>query len=457
MKIFILNPFLFTGKLSKLSRKRQPLSLAYIASLLRDKYEIRLLDANALNLDLDQTITEIKKFNPEILILTSTPIDRWEVPSHAHIKFLVSNIIETINQVKIPTTILMGSHGTVSPEWILEKSKVNFVVRGEPELTTVNLVETLAKNGDISQVRGISYLKDEKIVNNPDAERNKNLNDLPFPAYDLLPMEKYRYTFPDIPTPFSLMVSSRGCPFSCTYCLKVMMPGSYITRSPENVVAEMKHLADNFGIKGIYFQDWEFLINKDRVAKICDLILENNLGIRWGCNARASDINEELVKKMKQAGCVRINIGFESGSQKVLDLAKKNIKMAEVKEAVNICKKYNINIGIYSILNLPGETKETIAETEKFLVENNLDTMCAPNLPIPYFGTEMYEMLRRQEGKDFDWENLEKYAGRVGVNQPPWLARIYRWHYKYRFKWGNWYFFKPKFYSQFVKLIKSKL
>src|SRR3989339_398779 len=109
MKIFILNPFLFTGKLSKLSRKRQPLSLAYIASLLRDKYEIRLLDANALNLDLDQTITEIKKFNPEILILTSTPIDRWEVPSHEHIKLLIKNIIQTINSVEIPYIILTGT------------------------------------------------------------------------------------------------------------------------------------------------------------------------------------------------------------------------------------------------------------------------------------------------------------------------------------------------------------
>src|SRR3989339_607026 len=129
MKIFILNPFLFTGKLSKLSRKRQPLSLAYIASLLRDKYEIKLLDANALNLDLGQTIDEIKKFGPEILILTSTPIDRWEVPSHAHIKFLIDNIIKTIDSIEIPHTILLGSHGSVMPEWILKKSKVNFVVR----------------------------------------------------------------------------------------------------------------------------------------------------------------------------------------------------------------------------------------------------------------------------------------------------------------------------------------
>ena len=313
MKIFILNPFLFTGKLGKLSRKRQPLALAYIASLLRDKHEIKLLDANALNLSLEETIEEIKSFKPEILVLTSTPIDRWEVPSHSHIKFLIGNIIKTIDSINIPHTILLGSHGTVMPEWILRRSKVDFVVRSEPELTTVSLIESLQKGEATPITKGVSYLQNKKVINNSDAQRIQNLDELPFPAYDLLPMEKYRYTFADIPTPFSLMMSSRGCPFNCTYCLKVMMPNFYITRSSKNVVDEMKYLSEKFGVKGIYFQDWEFLINKKRVEEICELILQNNLDIKWGCNARAGDVNEEVVKKMKEAGCVRINIGFETG------------------------------------------------------------------------------------------------------------------------------------------------
>lgn len=457
MKIFILNPFLFTGKLSKLSRKRQPLELAYIASLLRNSHQVKLLDANALNMSLDETIKEIKDFGPDVLILTSTPIDRWEVPSHAHIKFLIKNIIKTINSVEISYVILLGSHGTVMPEWILERSKVNFVVRSEPEMTIVNLVNVLAEKGDISGIRGISYIKDGKIISNADAGRNKNLDDMPMPAYDLLPMDKYRYTFSDIPTPFSIMITSRGCPFNCTYCLKAMMPNLYITRSPENVIKEMEYLSREFGIKGIYFQDWEFLIDKNRVQEICRLIKENNLDIKWGCNARAADINDEIVEIMKDSGCVRINIGFETGSQKLLDMAKKGIKISEIKNAIEVCRRYAINIGIYSILNLPGEDKKTIAETEKFLADNNLKTMCAPNLPIPYFGTELYEMLKKQEGRGFDWENLDKYAGKVGVKQSPWLAQIYRWHYKYKFTMGKWYFLMPKFYLNFIKKIKSKI
>jgi len=448
---------LFSGKLTKMSRKRQPLALAYIASLLKPDHEVKLLDANVLNLSLEDTIEEIKRFNPEILILTSTPVDRWEVPSHAHIKLLVGNIVKTIEAAKIPCIILTGAHGSVMPEWILEKSKVNFVVRNEPELIVLDLVKTLAEQGDVSRVAGISYIKDGRVINNPPAERNRNLDALPIPAYDMLPMDKYRYTFGDIPQPFSIILSSRGCPFNCTYCLKVMMDKFYITRSPESVLAEIKYLVNNFGVKGIYFQDWEFVIDKARVRKICDLLIEEKIDIKWGCNARVSDLDEELLIKMKQAGCVRINVGFESGSQKVLDKADKKTTMEQTKKCVDILKRHGIVIGLYSIINLPGEDKQTIRETEKFLADNNLTTMVEPALPIPYFGTQLYEMLREQEGKDFDWENLEKYAGRVGVEQHPTIARIYRWHYKNRFKFGRFYFLNPKIFKKAFKFIKSKL
>ncbi len=453
MKIFILNPLLFTDELHTIARKRQPLSLAYIASLLRKDHEIKFLDANALELPLENVSQEIKDFNPEILILTSTPIDRWEVPSHSHIKLLIDNIIKTVNSLNIPYIILTGTHGTIIPEEILRKTKVDFIVRGEPEIITLNLVNAIKDKEDFSKIKGISYLKDNQFINNQNAERIKDLDNLPFPAYDLLPMEKYAYTFPDIPKPFSLMMTSRGCPFQCTYCLKAMMPEFYITRSPENVINEIRYLIEKFGIKGVYFQDWEFCINQKRVGEICDMILQNNLEFKWGCNARAPDINDFLVKKMKLAGCVRINIGFETGSQRVLDLANKQTTVEDFKKAVEICKKYAINIGIYSILNLPGENRKTIAETEKFLADNNLKTMCAPNLPIPYIGTPLYQELIKQEKKIVKWEDLEKYAGKIKVSQPPWLAKIYRWHYKYKYTLGNFYFLKPKFYKKLLKII----
>lgn len=454
MRIFILNPFLFTGRLAKLSRKRQPLSEAYIAAILRDEHEIRLLDANVSHTPLEEVIADIKQFNPDILVMTSTPADRWEVPSHAHIKLLINNTLRTLRETKIPITILTGSHGSVRPDWILQRCNVNFIVRKEPELTTTELIRAIAKGEDTSQIKGISYMKDGVVVNNPDAARITNLDELPFPAYDLLPMEKYSYTTNDIPTPFSIMITSRGCPHNCTYCLKVMMEKAYLTRSPQNVIDEMKYLRDKFGVRGIYFQDWEFVIIRARVEQICDLMIKENVGIKWGCNARVSDIDDEIAAKMKAAGCVRINVGFESGSQTVLDRAKKRVKMEQTQKAIDVLKRHGINIGLYAILNLPGETRETIKETEYFLAKNNVMTHSAPNLPIPYFGTEMYEMLKKQEGKEFDWENLEKFAGRVDVGQSPWLARLYRWHYKSKFTLGKFYMFNPVLYKRAFRLFR---
>ncbi len=492
MKIFILNPFLFTGKLEKIARKRQPLDLAYIASLLRKEYEVNLVDANALNYTQEETLWQIENFKPDILILTSTPIDRWEVPSHEHIKHLIKNLIEITNKAKVPYVIVLGAHGTLTPKWILENTKADFVVRGEPEMTTYNLVREIAGDKNYSQVKGISYfnksghperlakdptfyatqhrdssqaqndgnneilkqVQDDRYIHNEDAPRIENLDELPFPAYDLLPMDRYRYTFSDLEAPFSIMMSSRGCPFSCTYCLKVMMPNKYITRSPASVLAEMVYLQKKFGVKSIYFQDWEFLIDKKRVSDICDWLIEKKIGITWGCNSRASDISEEIVAKMKAAGCVRVNIGFESGSQKVLDKAKKFIKVEQMEKAFSICRQYGIHFGIYSIINLPGEDASSIRETEEFLERHKIETMCSPNLPIPYFGTELYEMLKEQTGKsNFDWSDLDEYTGKVGTKYDPWIAKFLRWHYKYRAKYGWFYWTYVDFQKQMVKRI----
>lgn len=233
-----------------------------------------------------------------------------------------------------------------------------------------------------------------------------------------------------------------------------MMPRKYIARSPASVLAEMLYLKKKFGVKSIYFQDWEFLIDKKRVEEICDWLIDKKLGITWGCNARASDVSEGIVLKMKQAGCVRINIGFESGSQQVLDKAKKFVKVEQMKEAFNICRRQGINFGIYSIINLPGEDAGSIRETEEFLERHKLETMCSPNLPIPYFGTELFEMLKSQTGKtEFSWEDLDEYIGKVGTKYDPWVAKVLRWHYKYRAKYGRFYWTHVDFQKQMVKRI----
>jgi anaerobic magnesium-protoporphyrin IX monomethyl ester cyclase len=422
MKIFILNPLIYSKRKSIMNtRPRQPLDLAYIAALfLKENHEIKFLDANVLKYDADKTISEIKAYNPDILILTSSPVDRWECPN-SHI----DSVFEIIDKANIHPTILTGSHGSLTPEWIFKKCNIDYIVRNEPEIIVANLMEVLAKNGDIPKIKGISYRADNKIINNEDAPRIENLDELPFPAYELLPMDKYRYSSSDLPQPFSIMLTSRGCPFNCSFCLKIMSKDKYIVRSPKNVVEEIEHLVDDFNIKSIFFQDWEFTIDKKRVAEICDLIIEKDLKFVWGCNARANDLSEELIKKMKKAGCVRINIGFESGSQKILDNINKRIKIEELEQAIKICRKNNINIGMYAMVNLPGENLKTIRETTKFLKRNKIDSM-TPNFPIPYFGTKIFaELKNKYRNTEFTWGNIEDYAGKAGTCLNPKLSRLY--------------------------------
>jgi len=422
MKVFILNPLIYSKKKSIMNtRPRQPLDLAYIASLLLKRgHEIKFLDANVLKYDADKTISEIKAYNPDILILTSSPVDRWECPNS-----YIDSVFEIINKANIHPTILIGSHGSLTPEWIFKKCSVDFIVRNEPEIIVLNLVEALAKKEDISKIRGVSYKIDRKVVNNEDASRIENLDELPFPAYELLPMDKYKYSSEDLSQPFSIMLTSRGCPFNCSFCLKTMSKDKYIVRSPKNVVEEIKHLVNNFKIKSIFFQDWEFTINKERVEQICDSIINKGIKVLWGCNARANDLSEELVEKMKKAGCARINIGFESGSQKILDNINKGIKVEDLERAIKICRENNINIGMYAMVNLPGENLRTIRETVKFLKRNKIDSM-TPNFPIPYFGTKIFEELKNKyKNKEFTWGNIENYAGRVKTRLNPKLSRFY--------------------------------
>lgn len=454
MKIFILNPLIYSKKRSIMNiRPRQPLSLAYIASLLLGKgHEIKLLDANILNYKVDKAVSEIKNFNPDILILTSTPVDRWECPNSR-----IDSVFEVIDKADVNPTILTGSHGSSTPEWVFKKCNVQYIIRGEPEITVLNLVEAIRQKKDIEKIKGISYKVNDKIIHNENASRIENLDNLPLPAYHLLPMEKYRYGFPDLPQPFSTILTSRGCPFNCIFCLKIMFKDKYIVRSPENVVKEIEYLVKNFGIKSIFFQDWEFTVDKERAKEICGLILEKNLRISWGCNARANDLSDELVRKMKQAGCARINIGFESGSQKILDKANKGVKVKNMESAVKICRENGVNLGMCAILNLPGENKKTIKETFDFFAKNKIESM-TPSLAIPYFGTPLFKKLKASNKKTiFNWNNIEKYAGKVDVKQSPRIAQFYYRHLRFKNKFGLFYFFHPGFYLRILKFIKNKL
>ncbi|MFA6525932.1 MAG: radical SAM protein [Candidatus Buchananbacteria bacterium] len=446
MRIFLLVPNFNEEKKSIMNvRARQPLSMAIIASMLKNSgHGIKLLDANVLNLSAERILQAIFDFAPEALIATSTPIDRWECPNSN-----IENIFKLINQADVKYKILAGSHGTTMPEWVFDSCKIDFIIRGEPELAAEKLIAALSQGGSFSGITGLSYRDGGKIINNP-IERITYLDALPLPAYDLLPMD--RYSSNDYAKPFSIIMASRGCPFNCVFCLKAMMPGQYVVRGIDKVIEEVELLINKYQVRSIFFQDWEFFIDSGRVEQICEALIGKGLKLSWGANARATDIIKckEIMPLVKKAGCVNINLGMESASNRVLTAINKRITQDDLQQAIGILKASGISGGYCVLLNAPGENTETIKETVDFIAKNDLQVK--QFLPvIPYPGTILFDRINKMfPNKKINWNNIEKYAGLIDTGLKPFWSMLYLRNYKHRLKYGRGYFLKPIFWREVV-------
>jgi len=429
MKVLLINPN-FRG--SKRSydvnvRLRQPLDLAYLSAILEKKgIDNGILDANVLALSQNEILEKINEFSPSHIILTTSPLDRWECPQ-IDIEMIFSLMKKIDSSIKL---IIYGAHGSVSPEWVREKAgrKVDYIIKGEPE-------------------KPISDLFDGQIIKH---EYNiyQNLDEIPMPNFKKLPMHLYEYDNPDLPKPFSTLLSSRGCPFQCTFCLREMFKG-YRVHSPERVVQEIKYLKDNYAIASIFFQDWEFLLDKERAKKIGELMKRNNLYINFGFNARAQDLDFELIKNLQGVGLKRINLGLESASDKILQAVKKGITLEDLTRAVALAQKTGVKIGYYGISSLPLEDFGTIKETAKFVAENNLEFGFGAVRPYP--GTEL------ARGCNITWENMDGQAGRIATKIHPMLAvLIYKFFIHY-YRDGLFFMFKSSNFKKGFLFLKKTI
>lgn len=451
-KVLLINPLNVSAVNTKLShlgknRLRQPLGLAYVSSFLKKITSVQLIDGAILGWNKKETIDYINLVAPDILIISSSPLDRWQNPDVD-----ISNVFEIINQTQVKNKILIGAHGTVTPDWVFDNCCVDFVVRGEPELTCRELVENiLASKNEFSAITGLSYKMDDKIIHNTDRFFQNNLDEYPWPDYEALPMHLYHYSTNDLPTPFSLMLTSRGCPGQCVFCLKKMMPDKYRARSAKNVYEEMRYLAENFGVKSVYFQDWEFLIDKQRIRELCELIITGTeQEMVWGCSARASSLDAEIITLMGRAGCVLINFGFESGSPEILKQSKKGVDLEKMKEAVQSCQEQNINIRSFCLANLPGEDKDTLKESARFIVQNNLNIPHI-NIPIPYPGTELAKKINCAS-----WSEASERAGMIETRLEPQKAQNLLKKYLWQGRFGQLFWLNPKFMLHVFRILKKR-
>ena len=372
------------------------MGLATIAAVLeREGYQVTLLDANALRLKPEDIFPYVA--DADVVGLTAmTPTISSAMSIAHHLKRANSNL----------TIILGGAHATLLPEATLTSApQVDVVVRGEGEDTIVNLLRALENKQTLTDIPGISYREDGKTVSTSERSTDVDLNSLPFLAYHLLPWQRYK---PHPPhgraLPFAAIITSRGCPYKCSFCSKVF-GSKFRGQSPERVVEEVAYYRERFGVKEIAFYDDVFTLNKERAYAIADGIIKKGLKIEWTCETRVNLVDRELLHHLKQAGCYAIAYGIESASPEILDTINKGITLEQVEEAISLTREIGLQTVGYFMIGSPGENQQSIGKTIQFAKRLNLDfAQFAITTPFP--GSELYNTYLEGGKGDVPWENF---------------------------------------------------
>lgn len=396
MKVLFVNPPQTASKYKFMGVIAPPLGIAYMAGVLQENHiDVEILDASAEDMDFKDVEKELLKRKPDLVALTAlTPT--------------IGRALETAQVVKetLPDSIVVmgGYHPTFNFIETLEDENVDIVIRGEGEYIMLNLVQALENQSSLHDVKGIVFedKNSKEIVVNPEAPLIQDLDELPFPALNLLPMKKYRLL--DMDTHMTTMITTRGCPMQCSFCSSAAMHGKKIReRSVENIVDEIEYLKTNYDIDTIAFMDDTFTLKKRKVMAICDEILKRNIEIMWGCTSRVDTLDEKLLKKMKEAGCITIFIGVESADQQQLDNMCKNTTITKIENAFKIAHKLKIRTIASVALGMPGDTKEIMNKTVKF-VHKLKPNYAIYSLATPYPGTRFYkEAFEKNLIKIKDW------------------------------------------------------
>ena len=361
-----------------------PLGLAYIAAVLKENnVEVRILEANAHDLIPPQIEKNIKEYSPDFVGITST-----------------TSLIEEAHQIallcpKEIKVVIGGIHASSMPQETLEKfERFDYLVRGEGEYALLELLQEKT----LSKIKGLSYRKNGKIIHNPERELNDKLDELPFPARELLPMDKY-FSAGAKQNPSDYILSSRGCPYQCIFCADHLVHGKkFRFRTPENIIKEVEEIYKR-GARDWDFVDDNFTLLTERVEKFCDLMIEKGLNkkMSWRCSngIRVDRITPELLKKMKNAGCYMVSLGIESGNEEILNKMKKNINLEKVRQAVRWCKEVGIETrGLFMFGNL-GENAKTMRDTIDFSKSLDLDTATF-HITIPFPNTEYWKIIKKE-------------------------------------------------------------
>lgn len=309
--------------------------------------------------------------------------------------------------------LIGGPHPTFTAEdTLFNNPEIDIVVRGEGEYILPDLCQAYKNKLELKDIDGITYRKEGKIIHNSPAPVIKDLDSLPFPARHLLPIEKYNFRL-FVPgkgwRSTTHLITSRGCPFGCSFCITSQMSGRiWRARSPENVMAELEEIIEQSGIKTIWFYDDTFTMNKERVLKICDLILKKNLRIDFTCSIRVDTVDKELLKAMKEAGCFKVFFGIESGSPRILEkVCGKRITLEQVKNLSAWLDELEIVKNPSYIVGFPGETREDAQLTLDLMDEIGGQVSLSFLRIYPGTGIEKMALEKNILPRDFFWSDIK--------------------------------------------------
>lgn len=371
-----------------------PFFLAYSAAVLdTNRIDVCIIDSIAEGHDPDEFLRIVQKIEPDlVLIETSTPSIENDLIFARGIKLLLDGVY----------VVLAGPHVSALPEEALANFFVDCVLIGEYEYTLLELVKTLECGNGPENVQGLAYRTSTKKTNVAISKSRRgvllDVDGLPWPSRELLPIYNYNDTFAGMKKPNVSIMASRGCPFGCTYCLwpKVMYGGKkYRTRNPIDVVEEMKYLVDRYGFKSVYFDDDTFNIGKGRMLEICSLIKEKGIDVPWGIMARADTSDYETLRAMKDAGLYAVKYGVESGCQELVDGANKKLDLNNVRKTVWMTKGLGIKVHLTFTFGLPNETWSSVRQTIDFAKELDPDSVQF-SIITPYPGTEYFDYLDKR-------------------------------------------------------------
>ncbi len=363
-----------------------PQELIALAGILREQQPACtaiLIDAIAEELNTYTTIQKLIAINPQVIVA----IQGFECFDED------MNVLQQIKaKLSASTMVLFGHYATLFPTEILEKTTVDVMLLGEPDNVFGAFMEAFIANSDISEVMGVAFKKEGKVIVNRGDGRIPHPEQLPMPAYELLQADKYFE--PLLSAPFGLIQSARGCPYSCNFCVRSF--GKRLTyRTTEQIIEEILFLKKTFGIKSLRFIDDTFTVHTRRVVEICQKMVELNMDIDWTCLSRIDTLREEMLPWMKKAGCKRIYFGVESGSTKVLRYFNKEIDMEQALSVLSKCSAYGIETVGFFIIGAPVEEETDFKESVDFAINAKFDYITV-NEFTPYPGTVIFDALSSQ-------------------------------------------------------------